>query len=62
VQQRIELDPALAAVRYSGYFDQELAEQWVRGLPTIYPVEIDDSKPHRLLIRCLSSGCPELPP
>jgi transmembrane sensor len=60
--RRIDLDPALAAVRFSGYIDQHKAEQWVRGLPNIYPVEIDDSNPRRLLIRCLSRGCPEVPP
>jgi transmembrane sensor len=58
----IELDPALSAVRYSGYIDQSQAEQWVRGLPTIYPVEVDDTNPHRLLIRCRVQGCPELGP
>ncbi len=55
----IQLDPALASVRYSGYLDQRRAEEWVRGLPTIYPVEIDASNPHRLIIRCRSEGCPE---
>jgi transmembrane sensor len=60
--RRIDLDPALAAVRFSGYIDQHKAEQWVRGLPNIYPVEIDDSNPRRLLIRCLSRGCREVSP
>jgi transmembrane sensor len=58
----IELDPALAAVRYSGYLDQREAEQWVRGLPTIYPVEIDDSNPRLLRVRCRLQGCPDVGP
>lgn len=60
--QSIELDPAIATVRYSGYLDQRHVEQWVRGLPTIYPVEVDDSDPRSLAVRCRSEGCPELRP
>jgi transmembrane sensor len=56
----IELDPGIANVRYSGYLDQRQAEEWVRGLPTIYPVDIDDSDPHLLTVRCRSASCPEL--
>jgi transmembrane sensor len=62
VPLHIDLDPALATFRVSAYIDQHNAEQWVRGLPIIYPlIEIDDSNPRRLLIRCRSHGCSEVP-
>jgi transmembrane sensor len=62
--RRIDLDRALESVRFSGSIDQldsQQAESWVRGLPNIYPVEIDENS-HRMFIRCRSPGCPGIHP
>jgi transmembrane sensor len=62
--RRIDLDRAMESVRFSGSIDQldsQQAESWVRGLPNIYPVEIDENS-HRMFIRCRSPGCPGIHP
>jgi hypothetical protein len=62
--RQIDLDPALKAVRFSGslgQLDSQQAEAWVRGLYNIYPVEIEENS-HRMFIRCVSPGCPGVPP
>jgi len=62
---QIKLDPALATVRFSGSIDKldpNQAEQWINGLPNIFPVEINkDTKARRLTIRCILPGCPGVP-
>jgi transmembrane sensor len=60
VPQHIDLDGALETVRFSGSIDQldsRQAEQWVRGLRNIYPVDVEVNA-HRMLIRCSLPGCP----
>lgn len=64
VPRQIDLDRALRSVRFTGSIDRldsQQAEQWVRGLSNIYPVEIDENS-HRMFIRCRSPGCPGTPP
>jgi transmembrane sensor len=55
--RHIEFDPPLATFLFTGYLDQNKPEEWLRGLPQILPVEIDDSNPSRLVIRCRISDC-----
>jgi ferric-dicitrate binding protein FerR (iron transport regulator) len=58
----IELDPALAHVRFSGILyrlDSQQAEQWVRGLRIIFPVRIEESRLY-MTVRCVEPGCPGL--
>ena len=60
VPQRINLDPAMEAVRFTGSIDEldsRQAEHWVRGLQNIYPVDVEVNS-DRMLIRCSSPGCP----
>lgn len=60
----IDLDPDMSALRFTGRFDKlnsAQAEQWVRGLPNIYPIEIDDLDPRILRIRCRVPGCADAP-
>ncbi len=58
--RRIELDPALAGVRFTGLmypFDSREAEQWVRNLTILWPVEIKETS-QSMAIRCVTRGCP----
>lgn len=53
----IEYDRGVGALLFNGFVDQNKAEQWVRGLPTTFPVTIDDSDPRRLVIHCELPDC-----
>lgn len=55
----ILLDPAAANLRYSGSVIQQHVEQWIRGLPDIFPVEIVDC---RALSRTSPEDRPPPPP
>jgi transmembrane sensor len=55
--RRIEYEPDAGKLVYTGLTDQNEPEVWVHGLPNILPVEVEDSDPDRLLIRCRSAGC-----
>jgi hypothetical protein len=59
-QRRIELDPKLAAIHFTGIVDALDPEGFVRELPLVLPVDIDDSRSGVLLVRCRARGCPEL--
>jgi len=53
----IEIDPMLGLLSITGAFDDlHRAEEWVRRLPRVLPVEVDDSGP-QLHIRCIRPGC-----
>jgi transmembrane sensor len=65
VPRRIELDPDMSTLRFTGSFDKldsAQVNQWVLGLPNIYPIEIDATDSRVLRIRCRSPGCANTPP
>lgn len=65
LSRRIDLDPDMSAFLVTARFntlDSSMVEKWIHRLPKIYPVEIDDSNPRILRIRCLSQGCTNSPP
>ncbi|MGH8139515.1 MAG: FecR family protein [Steroidobacteraceae bacterium] len=49
--RHIVLDPDVADLQYTGTFVQRNADQWIRGLSRIFPVEIVETAPDRILIR-----------
>jgi transmembrane sensor len=55
--RRIEFERDVGALQFTGVVEQSNPEQWVRGLPIVLPVEVDDTDPHRLFIRCRAAGC-----
>jgi transmembrane sensor len=57
LQRQIELDPGIASRDYTGDFEPDAVEEWVRQLQIVYPVEVDDSDRNRVVVRCRYSGC-----
>lgn len=49
--RRIELDPGIGELRYTGTFVEENLDQWLRGLSQIFPVEVVPDGPEHILIR-----------
>ena len=61
--RRVELDPDMGRLRFAGRFehpDDDLVMKWLRRLPEIYPIFVDDSNPRVVRIGCLVPRCAEL--
>lgn len=54
--RRIMLDPNVADLQYTGTFVQRDADQWVRGLARIFPVEVVEAAPNIVVIRSRPAG------
>lgn len=55
--RQIDYDQRIATFPFTGIVDQSKPDEWVRGLREILPVEIDESNPQRLFIRCRQVDC-----
>jgi transmembrane sensor len=56
--RRLEIDPAAGQFRFQGRIGRQNIQHWVRGLNKLFPVEIIDSDPDRLIIRATPEPAP----
>jgi transmembrane sensor len=60
LSRRIDLDPDMSAFLITtriDNLDSARVEEWIHRLPSVYPIEIDESNPRILRIRCRVPGC-----
>lgn len=65
LSRRVDLDPDMSAFLVTTRIDNldpARAEKWIHRLPSVYPVDIDESNPRILRIRCRVPGCTSPPP
>ena len=55
--RRIEYNRALDSLPFNGIIDPSKPEESLRGLQEVFPIEVDDSDPARLVIRCRRPDC-----
>lgn len=55
--RRIEYNRALDSLPFNGIIDPSKPEESIRGLEEVFPVEVDDSDPQRVIIRCRRPNC-----
>jgi ferric-dicitrate binding protein FerR (iron transport regulator) len=56
--RRISIDPEAADIKFSGLVRQHDVDEWLRGLPEIYPDLVIEDHARTILIRSRSSPGP----
>ena len=55
--RHIEYNHALESLPFNGIIDPSKPEESIRGLEEVFPIQVDDSDPHRIIIRCRKVDC-----